>query len=852
MEREHGTSRDRPRTPSARTMPFLRPRLLDLLSDLPPLTVIRGPRGAGKSCLIAGWADSPQAPPGPLLILPSPGRDTAADEYWADVTHRLDGALASSSAPVTVVLDDVDRLPDTATESRVLSLLERDPRVRVVVTTRDTSVFGDAGLLDVDHLTVSTQDLLFTADESRTALARRGIELPRPLLETVQDLTGGLPPLVQAAVAVARPFGTDYEHSRELARHALERAIDRYVERGILGDPVLAEQRDFMLTIASARVVTVPVTDALTSADDAAARLRALESAGVLVRGPWPKDDEWRFLPPIRASLMRAAQRAAPAGPLPASTFLATWFRDRGDPVTALAYAAEARNWPLTIEILEAGWVEMVSRQFRLVRETLMAIPADAADGSLAIRAGRELFLRFGSGAAHLPEPTPIELETMQSEDPDEAADALAVGSVQSLILRVSGHFTQAAEMSARMSVLGDRVMTMPPTPVVSFVPTMRLQWGISHLLHGDLRLASAEFRRAYNSCRSAGPDYVARNAAGNLALVYALTGELGHAETWLEKERRYDDDAGWAGKTIRVGGLVAAASVAIDRMELDVAAKVLAELEHLPDSEELWPFAVYTHCRLALFTRQTAVGLDRVHRATTVYERWFTPGSVAAPLLAAAEADLHLALGHGNETWTTLSKAPGRGPWTTLAHARMELSSGHPTDALADCTRSTVFDCPYPNIRMESALIQAAAQLDLGDDVQAQAMLRRAVALFEQTGLVSPFAALPTGRIARLVELDVPLPVAWLAVAPAETDAVFPDRVQLVGLSDREAAVLHALESTPSIAEIAARLFVSQNTVKTQLRGLYRKLDVHSRADALLAAAQLGLIDRGADGTDL
>jgi LuxR family maltose regulon positive regulatory protein len=42
---------------------------------------------------------------------------------------------------------------------------------------------------------------------------------------------------------------------------------------------------------------------------------------------------------------------------------------------------------------------------------------------------------------------------------------------------------------------------------------------------------------------------------------------------------------------------------------------------------------------------------------------------------------------------------------------------------------------------------------------------------------------------------------------------------------------------------EIGAELFVSQNTIKAHLRSVYAKLNVHSRADAVTRARELGLL---------
>jgi LuxR family maltose regulon positive regulatory protein len=61
--------------------------------------------------------------------------------------------------------------------------------------------------------------------------------------------------------------------------------------------------------------------------------------------------------------------------------------------------------------------------------------------------------------------------------------------------------------------------------------------------------------------------------------------------------------------------------------------------------------------------------------------------------------------------------------------------------------------------------------------------------------------------------------------------------------LTERELAVLALLPAPLSQRELAQRLFVSQNTMKTHLRAIYRKLGVDSRDEAVLRARSLGLL---------
>ena len=58
---------------------------------------------------------------------------------------------------------------------------------------------------------------------------------------------------------------------------------------------------------------------------------------------------------------------------------------------------------------------------------------------------------------------------------------------------------------------------------------------------------------------------------------------------------------------------------------------------------------------------------------------------------------------------------------------------------------------------------------------------------------------------------------------------------------------VLVGLSSGRPVTHVARRLFVSESTVKTQVRSIYRKvLDVHSRAEALSRAWASGFLPPG------
>ena len=104
----------------------------------------------------------------------------------------------------------------------------------------------------------------------------------------------------------------------------------------------------------------------------------------------------------------------------------------------------------------------------------------------------------------------------------------------------------------------------------------------------------------------------------------------------------------------------------------------------------------------------------------------------------------------------------------------------------------------------------------------------------------------------------------AWLDVTTAPAEAAVPvrrslpsravvhavearptsDRVAfLEPLTPKELEVLGCLSELPTTEEIAARLFVSVNTVRTHIRNILRKLAVRRRNEAVRLGRDLRLI---------
>ncbi|MFZ0530149.1 MAG: LuxR C-terminal-related transcriptional regulator, partial [Propionicimonas sp.] len=148
---------------------------------------------------------------------------------------------------------------------------------------------------------------------------------------------------------------------------------------------------------------------------------------------------------------------------------------------------------------------------------------------------------------------------------------------------------------------------------------------------------------------------------------------------------------------------------------------------------------------------------------------------------------------------------------------------------------------------RVEAGIVlaQVAARRHLL--VEAGDALAHAVDLAEPNRILRPFLV-AAGGIAPLRDALDAVPVRpFVRELVARLDQGRPSAPEpqplIEPLTARELAVLAELATMKSNSEIAAGSYVSVNTVKAHLKGVYRKLDVSNRRDAVRRARALGLL---------
>lgn len=194
--------------------------------------------------------------------------------------------------------------------------------------------------------------------------------------------------------------------------------------------------------------------------------------------------------------------------------------------------------------------------------------------------------------------------------------------------------------------------------------------------------------------------------------------------------------------------------------------------------------------------------------------------------MLAPYEEDIRV-VGDANETSQTLEVLAQEDPDAVLLDIRLKGASG--LDLCAQILerwpeRKVVFLTVYDDEQYLYQALRLGAAGFLLKRIQGSELVDYLHRICEGEVLIDPSLA---GRVA-------------ISAAHLHSGEFWPGA--RLGLSQRESEVLALLVAGLSNRAIAGRLTVSDETIKSHTRGIYRKLGVADRADAIAAALREGV----------
>jgi LuxR family maltose regulon positive regulatory protein len=795
------------------------------------LTLVAAPAGWGKSVLLAGWA----ADHGAAWLTLAPGHADPA-RFWADVltslrragtalegleppgtalddgfSMRLADELAAAPERPVIVLDDLQCIRGAAIAA-LGELLALGDGLHVVGATRSDPDLPLARLRLAGRLgEVRAADLAFTPQEGAAMLSGLGLSLRDDQLERLVQRTEGW-------AAGLRLAGLSLAGEHDPDAFVAEFAGDDRAVADYLTDEVLALQpatlRRFLLRTSVAERLCGGLADALTGGDGGARVLQELEHAGMFVSA-LDRHRTWFRYHGLFAELLRTRLRLEHPGLEPElHARAAGWLAAHGGGREAVPHAIAAGPAGGAARLLADHWLEL-----------MLGGPAPEAVIAAADRPGADAALALAAASASLSLGDAAGAEARLDVVGDRAD---GVGRLAALLRARAGADVAGARRAA--GALLDRPGA--PAPEGDALRALALfHLGVAEFAGGPLEAAAEDLEAAAAIAVERGREGLRLGCLGRMAALEVAAGRLTRGAGAARAAIVLAETCGWQRTAAAAWAYAALAVTQWHRDELDDA-------ERRADAAAT---AAYASRETAA---TTAVRALRAHLAAA------RDDVVQARGLLRAVRDALPESGPVAARWVD---ALGPAPWMPegdagpLGEATDWLARGDPLAALRRVDGLADADSAAPPVlRLHAWLLDALARQGLGRLDAAAQSLEHALALAAGEGYRRPFVAgLP---VRRLLERHVERPTAYgpfvaeLLEALERQDGGATPGV-LEPLSERERAVLRLLPTLLSYPEIAGELFVSVNTVKTHVKGIYRKLDVTSRRAAVVRARGLRLL---------
>lgn len=859
--------------PTPRPGGVARPRLTARLPSAAGrrLTLISAAAGSGKTTLLAEWrAQSPGS--AAWLTLDADDNDPA--RFWTYIISALrrldpalgDAALAQLRAPQTgalsaalslllndladypvdfcLVLDDYHVIETPAIHSGMQFLIEQaPPTMSVIIASRVDPPLPLARWRARGQLAeVRAADLRFTVAEAAAFLnSTLGLALPAEQVAALEARTEGwiaglqLVALSMQGLADPAAFVAAFTGSH---RHIMDFLTEEVLQR----QPEAA--RRFLLETAIVDRLCGPLCEALTAEAGGQARLEALERANLFLV-PLDEERRWYRYHHLFAELLRARlrqeqpehwadlQRRAPA-----------WFESQGLIPEAVAHALAAPDPARAGRLMDAAFLDLWRRgQAWTLLRWVEALPEALAAEYPSLEWLRAWAAVYGDRAVEAERRLAAVAERL---DREPAAQPTLRGLVLTYRVVLAG--TQGDR--ERVLELAGQAQTVLAPDDLNARASVAHAVAFGHRFGGETQRAAQAAAQALALAQAAGNLYTATAAQRNLGQIQRLQGRLREAHaTYQQALRRVEEHLG---PNSPLAGLINVGLAELFYEQAELAAAERLAREGAVAGER-------SHLRDYLFTADLVLAQTlRAHGDLTgAWDALEAAGRHAPHARAASLAAAHRAR---MQVWE--GQLTGAGAWAAayarerqtarpylretedLTLARCWLALGQPAEALelARATGERAQQLERGLIHLEALVVEALAWQALGQTPRAGERLAQALRLGAPEGFRRLYddegeALKPVLTLARSRLEKDSAPAAGPSARPVEPPALFEP------LTEREAAVLRRLAAGLSNPEIARELYLSVDTIKTHLRGIYGKLGVHNRTQAILQAQALGLL---------
>lgn len=870
------------------------------------LTLISAPAGFGKTTLVSEWAGKLHQDVAKESQIVNRFAWLSLDERDNDLAHFLTyfvaalnkvegietvigkGALGILQTPqpppvedlLTSLINEIITIPDRIIlvlddyhlieaqpihDALTFLLAHLSPQMHLVIATREDPHLPLARLRTRGNLTeLRAVDLRFTSSEAAEFLNRvMGLDLSAEDIAALETRTEGWIAGLQLA-AISMQGHKDSSRLIKSFSGSHRHVLDYLVEE-VLGQQSETVQT-FLLQTAVLDRFTGSLCDAITEQHNGHETLGRLEHANLFIV-PLDEERRWYRYHHLFADLLRQRLRQMRSDLLPTLHHRASeWYEENGFIDEAIEFALRAQEFEraahLIENVAETAWVRGEDTK---LRRWLDGLPIEIlfSQPQLCIYHAWSLLATGQQGAA---------VRSLQAAEQAFDSSIAPIGRDRlpgSDRMRLRGRVAATWAFMAFYQGNVPRIIQYA-RQALEYLPDQELSWrstvinalGDAYDFKGEALAAYRTRLEAVEASKASGNSYQIMIANLKLAINLRQRGELPQVIEICQQQMQLADESGMLHTTVFGWLLAIWGEVLSEINDLEGALQKTKTGAELTERGDLAMFGWSYLCLMrVLFARGEVNAAEEIVQKMEITALANDIPTWITNLVTVWQIRIWLAQNklEAASQWVAERGLGADGDLSYLYEmeyivlARILIAQAHLENAIRLLLR--LFKAAEAGGRtsrmIEIMMLQALAFQDGGDSVRAVAALEQALILAEPGGFVRIFVG--EGQPIELLLKEMKVENGKLKEYIRKLLAAFSDnKVQpsspvlqplIEPLSARELEVLHLIAVGLTNSEIAARLYLSLNTVKVHTRNIYSKLEVHNRTQAVARTRALGIL---------